>query len=84
MKESIQLSGRASQHSLNEQQEGINVSHIAAKRYEGSGFTQAALRGAQYLGANLIDDIVENTVVCNAETIRFLIRLYKSFGCCRA
>ena len=43
-------------------QEGINVSHIAAKRYEGSGFTQAALRGAQYLGANLINDIVENTV----------------------
>jgi hypothetical protein len=43
-------------------QEGITVSHIAAKRYEGSGFTQAALRGAQYLGANLINDIVENTV----------------------
>ena len=43
-------------------QEGITVSHIAAKRYEGSGFTQAALRGAQYLGANLIHDIVENTV----------------------
>ena len=42
--------------------EGITVSHIAAKRYEGSGFTQAALRGAQYLGANLINDIVENTV----------------------
>lgn len=43
-------------------QDGITVSHIAAKRYEGSGFTQAALRGAQYLGANLIHDIVENTV----------------------
>jgi hypothetical protein len=43
--------------------QGIAVSHIAAKRYEGSGFTQAALRGAQYLGANLINDIVENTVV---------------------
>jgi hypothetical protein len=43
-------------------QEGITVSHIAAKRYEGSGFTQAALRGAQYLGANLINDIVENTL----------------------
>jgi hypothetical protein len=42
--------------------EGITVSHIAAKRYEGSGFTQAALRGAQYMGANLINDIVENTV----------------------
>ena len=44
-------------------QDGITVSHIAAKRYEGSGFTQAALRGAQYLGANLINDIVENSVM---------------------
>jgi hypothetical protein len=43
-------------------QEGITVSHIAAKRYEGSGFTQAALRGAQYLGANQIEDIIANTV----------------------
>jgi predicted AlkP superfamily pyrophosphatase or phosphodiesterase len=42
--------------------EGIQVSHIAAKRYEGSGFTQAALRGANYLGANQIAEIIENTV----------------------
>jgi hypothetical protein len=42
--------------------QGISVSHIAAKRYEGSGFTQAALRGAQYLGANQIEDIIVNTV----------------------
>ena len=42
--------------------QGISVSHIAAKRYEGSGFTQAALRGAQYLGANQIEDIIQNTV----------------------
>ena len=42
--------------------QGISVSHIAAKRYEGSGFTQAALRGAQYLGANQIEDIINNTV----------------------
>ena len=42
--------------------QGITVSHIAAKRYEGSGFTQAALRGAQYLGANQIEDIINNTV----------------------
>jgi len=38
--------------------EGIAVTHVAAKRYEGTGFTQAALRGATYLGANQIDDIV--------------------------
>ncbi|MEJ6627500.1 MAG: alkaline phosphatase family protein [Actinomycetes bacterium] len=42
--------------------QGIRVSHIAARRYEGSGFTQAALRGAQYLGANQIEDIIQNTV----------------------
>ncbi len=42
--------------------QGIRVSHIAAKRYEGSGFTQAALRGANYLGANQIEDIISNTV----------------------
>ena len=42
--------------------DGIAVSHIAAKRYEGSGFTQAALRGAQYLGANQIAEIIEKTI----------------------
>jgi hypothetical protein len=31
---------------------------VAAKRYEGSGFTQAALRGAKYIGANGIDEMV--------------------------
>ena len=41
---------RAAQHS-------ISVTHIAAKRYEGSGFTQAALRGAKYVGANGIADM---------------------------
>jgi len=42
--------------------QGIQVSHVAAKRYEGSGFTQAALRGANYLGANQIEEIITNTV----------------------
>ncbi len=36
---------------------GVTVSHIAAKRYEGSGFTKAALRGASYLGANQLNEI---------------------------
>jgi predicted AlkP superfamily pyrophosphatase or phosphodiesterase len=31
---------------------------VAAKRYEGSGFTQAALRGAKYVGANGIEEMV--------------------------
>jgi predicted AlkP superfamily pyrophosphatase or phosphodiesterase len=41
--------------------QGISVSNIAAKRYEASGFTQAALRGAKYLGANQIVDMVSET-----------------------
>lgn len=41
---------------------GISVSHVAAKRYEATGFTQAALRGAHYRGANIVDELVQNTV----------------------
>ena len=37
---------------------GVSVTHVAAKRYEGSGFTQAALRGAKYVGANGIEEMV--------------------------
>lgn len=44
------------------QSSGIKVTHVAAKRYEGTGFTQAALRGAHYLGANQITDIVSSAV----------------------
>jgi predicted AlkP superfamily pyrophosphatase or phosphodiesterase len=40
---------------------GISVSHVAAKRYEGSGFTRAALRGARYVGANQIEEMVKST-----------------------
>lgn len=38
---------------------GIRVSHVAAKRYEGSGFTAAAFRGAEYRGANILTEMVE-------------------------
>ncbi len=38
---------------------GITSSYIAAKRYEGTGFSRATLRGAQYLGANYSDDMVK-------------------------
>jgi len=37
---------------------GINVSHVAAKRYEDTGFTRAVFRGAKYRGANLYPDLV--------------------------
>ena len=38
---------------------GIQVSHVAAKRYEGSGFTSAAFRGADYRGANILAEMAE-------------------------
>ncbi len=38
--------------------DGIKSSYIAAKRYEGTGFTRATLRGSEYLGANHTDDMV--------------------------
>lgn len=38
---------------------GISVSHVAAKRYESSGFTQAAFRGAKYYGANVLPEMVD-------------------------
>lgn len=45
--------------------EGIEVTHVAAKRYEGTGFTQAALRGAQYSGANHISEILTETAIAH-------------------
>jgi len=40
---------------------GINVTHVAAKRYENSGFTRAVFRGAQYKGANVVADLISET-----------------------
>lgn len=40
---------------------GIAVSHIAAARYENSGFTRAALRGANYRKANTIAEQITAT-----------------------
>ena len=41
--------------------ENINVTHVAAKRYENSGFTRAIFRGAQYKGANIFTDLISET-----------------------
>jgi predicted AlkP superfamily pyrophosphatase or phosphodiesterase len=41
---------------------GITTTHVAAKRYEGSGFTRAVFRGANYKGANIVVDLVDETV----------------------
>ena len=40
---------------------GINVTHVAAKRYENTGFTRAVFRGAQYKGANVVTDLISET-----------------------
>lgn len=40
---------------------GINVTHVAAKRYENSGFTRAVFRGANYKGANVVTDLISET-----------------------
>ena len=42
---------------------GIQVSHVAAKRYEGSGFTSAAFRGAQYRGANILEEMADQAAI---------------------
>lgn len=40
---------------------GIQVSHVAAKRYADTGFTRAVFRGAHYRGANITDDLIGET-----------------------
>lgn len=40
----------------------INVTHVAAKRYEDTGFTRAVFRGANYRGANVYEDLITETV----------------------
>ena len=37
------------------------MTHVAAKRYENSGFTRAVFRGANYKGANLVADLISET-----------------------
>lgn len=51
---------------------GINVSHVAAKRYEGTGFTRAVFRGAKYRGANLYPDLVSETALALNQTPSFV------------
>jgi predicted AlkP superfamily pyrophosphatase or phosphodiesterase len=41
---------------------GITTTHVAAKRYENTGFTRAVFRGAQYKGANVSADLISETV----------------------
>jgi predicted AlkP superfamily pyrophosphatase or phosphodiesterase len=50
----------------------ISVTHVAAKRYEDSGFTRAVFRGAQYKGANTHADLVSETVQALKNTPAFV------------
>jgi hypothetical protein len=51
---------------------GINVTHVAAKRYENSGFTRAVFRGANYKGANLVADLISETKLALQATPSFV------------
>jgi predicted AlkP superfamily pyrophosphatase or phosphodiesterase len=51
---------------------GVTVTHVAAKRYEDTGFTRAVFRGAHYRGANLTSDLVGETVTALKNTPSFV------------
>jgi predicted AlkP superfamily pyrophosphatase or phosphodiesterase len=59
-------------------QQGINVYHIAAKRYQDSGFTRAALRGGEYIGVNRIELIPEVAIsqIKNSKQSKNFLYLY--------
>jgi len=52
--------------------ENIMVTHVAAKRYENSGFTRAVFRGAQYKGANVATDLIAETKAALQKTPSFV------------
>lgn len=51
---------------------GVTVSHVAAKRYEDTGFTRAVFRGAHYRGANITSDLVGETVAALTNSPSFV------------
>jgi predicted AlkP superfamily pyrophosphatase or phosphodiesterase len=51
---------------------GITTTHIAAKRYENSGFTRAVFRGANYKGANIVSDMLSETVAALSAAPSFI------------
>jgi predicted AlkP superfamily pyrophosphatase or phosphodiesterase len=51
---------------------GISVTHVAAKRYENTGFTRAVFRGAEYKGANVVTDLVSETKQALQKTPSFV------------
>lgn len=51
---------------------GISATHVAAKRYEDTGFTRAVFRGAQYKGANIQADLISETVAALQKSPSFV------------
>ena len=51
---------------------GITVTHVAAKRYENSGFTRAVFRGANYKGAHVVTDLISETKLALQATPSFV------------
>ncbi|NCA18349.1 MAG: hypothetical protein EBR76_01040 [Actinobacteria bacterium] len=51
---------------------GIRSFNISAERYAGTGFTEAALRGATFLGANTFDRMLEQLRVATAHRPAFI------------
>lgn len=51
---------------------GITTTHVAAKRYENTGFTRAVFRGAHYKGANVASDLVAETVAALQKSPSFV------------
>jgi hypothetical protein len=51
---------------------GITTTHVAAKRYENTGFTRAVFRGAHYKGANIASDLIAETVAALQKTPAFV------------
>jgi predicted AlkP superfamily pyrophosphatase or phosphodiesterase len=52
--------------------EGITTTHVAAKRYENTGFTRAVFRGANYKGANISADLVAETAAALQQSPSFV------------
>jgi len=51
---------------------GITTTHVAAKRYENTGFTRAVFRGAHYKGANIAADLISETVAALEKSPSFV------------
>jgi len=52
--------------------QGITTTHVAAKRYENTGFTRAVFRGAHYKGANIAADLIAETIKALEKTPSFV------------